>query len=371
MPVTLHELAKAADCSIATVSRALTNSKHPVNDATRKRILALANELGYRPNMAARSLKTERTNTIGLVVYNIFGPFTGDLIRGIQEYLKQHGYFSVIISTNWDPELEGEAVHQLLSRYIDGVIFVEPWRDETNDTLDLANKPYVYVYRLFEGDSTNSVILDDLHGARVAVEHLVKLGHRRIAYINGPYGWVTSKERLQSYRTVLAENGIHFEPALVEEGTWEVQSGYRAAKNLLALPERPTAIFGGNDLMALGAIYAIQEAGLNVPKDIAIVGYDDREIASLSNPTITTICTPSLEMGQTAARLIVERLENQIEIKDPIRVPGKLIIRESCGAVAEKAASDRHISHTIPPESLIRIWRGNPNKNLDPRDPSK
>jgi DNA-binding LacI/PurR family transcriptional regulator len=361
MPVTLHELAKAADCSVSTVSRALTNSKHPVNDATRERILALANELGYRPNLAARSLKTERTNTIGLVVYNIFGPFTGDLIRGIQEYLKNHGFFSVIISTDWDPELEGEAVQQLLSRYIDGVIFVEPWRDETNETLDLANKPYVYVYRLFEGDSTNSVILDDLYGGRLAVEHLVKLGHRRIAFINGPHGWVTSKERLESYRAVLAENGIPYEPALVEEGTWEVQSGHRAAQKYLGLPERPTAIFAGNDLMALGAIYAIQEAGLNVPKDIAIVGYDDREIASLSNPTITTVCTPSFEMGQTAARLIVERLEHHVEIKDPIRIQGRLIIRESCGAIPQKTPADYHISHTIPPESLIRKWRGNVN----------
>jgi LacI family transcriptional regulator, galactose operon repressor len=363
MPVTLHELAQAADCSVSTVSRALTNSKHPVSNVTRERILALANELGYRPNLAARSLKTEHTNTIGLVVYNIFGPFTGDLIRGIQEYLKQHGYFSVIISTDWDPELEGEAVHQLLSRYIDGVIFVEPWRDETNETLDLANKPYVYVYRLFEGDSRNSVILDDLYGARLAVEHLVKLGHCRVAYINGPYGWVTSKERLESYQAVLAENGIPFVPALIEEGTWEVQSGYWAAQKFLALSERPTAIFAGNDLMALGAIYAIQEAGLNVPKDIAIVGYDDREIASLSNPTITTVCTPSFEMGQTAARLILDRLENHVEIKDPIRVQGKLIIRESCGAILEKTSPDRHISHTIPPESLIRKWRGSSTHN--------
>ncbi len=359
MPITLHELAKAADCSVSTVSRALTNSKHPVNHATREKILALAHELGYRPNLAARSLKTERTNTIGLVVYNIFGPFTGDLIRGIQEYLKNHGYFSVIISTNWDPELEGEAVQQLLSRYIDGVIFVEPWRDETNATLDLANKPYVYVYRLFEGDSTNSVILDDLHGGRLAVEHLVKLGHRRIAYINGPHGWVTSKERLESYRAVLLENGIPYDPTLIEEGTWEVQSGYRAAQKFLGLQVRPTAIFAGNDLMALGAIYAIQEAGLNVPKDIAIVGYDDREIASLSNPTITTVCTPSFEMGKTAARLIVERLERQADLKDPIRVQGRLIIRESCGANTRKVPTDYHISHTIPPESLIRKWRGN------------
>jgi len=358
MPVTLHELAKAADCSISTVSRVLSNSEHRVNDATRERILALANELGYRPNMTARGLKTDRTFTIGLVVYNIASPFTPVLIRGIQEFLKQRDYFTVIISTDWDSELESEAVHQLISRSIDGVIFVESWRDETNNTLDLANKPYVYVYRLFDGDYTNSVLLDDQHGARLAVEHLLNLGHRRIAFINGPHGWVASQERLAGYHAVLAEHGIAFEPTLIEEGTWEVQSGYQATKKFLSLTEHPTAIFAANDLMALGAIYAIQDAGLNVPRDIAIVGYDDRDLASFSNPTITTVCPPSFEMGQLAAQLILDRLENQVEIKDPIRVQGKLIIRESCGAVQENIPPEHHISHTLPPESLVRKWRG-------------
>jgi LacI family transcriptional regulator len=358
MPITLRQLAKAAGCSVSTVSRAISNSEHPVNDATRERILALANELGYRPNVTARGLKTDRTFTIGLVVYNISSPFTPVLIRGIQEYLKQRDYFSVIISTDWDPESEGEAVHQLVSRSIDGVIFVESWRDETNNTLDLASKPYVYVYRLFDGDYTNSVLLDDLHGARLAVEHLVSLGHRRIAYINGPHGWVASKERLAGYQAVLAQYAIPFEPDLVGEGTWEVQSGYQASKEFLALAEHPTAIFAANDLMALGAIYGIQDAGLNVPNDIAIVGYDDRDFASFSNPTITTVCPPSYEMGQLAAQLILDRLENRVEIKDPIRVQGKLIVRESCGAAQGKIPPTRHISHTLPPEPLIQKWRG-------------
>jgi LacI family transcriptional regulator len=186
MPVTLHELAKAAGCSVSTVSRALTDSDHRVNDVTKERILVLADQMGYHPNITARGLKTDRTFTIGLVVYNIASPFTPILIRGIQEYLKQHNYFSIIISTDWDSELESAAVHQLISRSIDGIIFVESWRDESNKTLDLANKPYVFVYRLFNGTYANSVLLDDRYGARLAVEHLVNLGHRRIALINGP-----------------------------------------------------------------------------------------------------------------------------------------------------------------------------------------
>ena len=354
MPVTLHELAKAAGCSVSTVSRALNSGAHPVNDVTRERILAVANQLGYRPNVTARGLKMDRTFTIGLIVYNIASPFTPVLIRGIQEYLKQHDYFSIIISTDWDPNLESEAVHQLISRSIDGVIFVETWRDESNNTLDLANKPYVYVYRLFDGEYANSVIVDDRHGAHLAVEHLVKLGHRRIAYINGPHDWASSKERLVGYQDVLAQYGIPSDPALVEEGTWEVQSGYVATKKFLVVRDSPTAIFAANDLMALGAIYAIQDAGLNVPKDIAVVGYDDRDLASFSNPTITTVCPPSFEMGQLAAQLILNRLENQIEIEDPIRVQGRLIIRESCGAEQGRTPLEHYVSHTIPPEPLVR-----------------
>ena len=358
MPVTLREIAKAAGCSVATVSRAFAGSEHPVNTATKERILSIANQLGYRPNVAARGLKTDRTFTIGLVVYNIASPFTPVLIRGIQEYLRQHDYFSIIISTDWDPELESEAVHQLISRSIDGIIFVESWRDEANITLDVANKPYVFVYRLFNGSYTNSVLADDRHGARLAVEHLVKLGHRRIAFINGPHDWNSSKDRLAGYRDILEKYEIPYDPSLVEEGTWEVQSGYPIAKKFLGMSDRPTAIFAANDLMALGSIYAVQDAGLNVPKDIAVVGYDDRDIASCSRPTITTVCPPSFEMGKLAARLMVDRLENQIEIKDPIRVQGKLIVRESCGAEQDAIPPDRYVSHTNPPESLVRRWRG-------------
>jgi DNA-binding LacI/PurR family transcriptional regulator len=352
MPVTLHELAKAAGYSVSTVSRALTDSEHRVNQVTKERILALANQLGYRPNMTARGLKMDRTFTIGLVVYNIASPFTPVLIRGIQEYLRQHNYFSIIISTDWDPELESEAVHQLISRSIDGIVFVEPWIDEFNNTLDLVDKPYVYVYRLFNGSYANSVVLDDRYGAHLAVEHLIKLGHRRIAFINGPHGWNSSIERLTGYQDALAQYEIPYDPSLVEEGaSWEVQSSYPAIKKYLAMQDIPTAIYAANDLMAIGAIYAIQDAGLNVPKDIAIVGNDDRDIASLSKPTITTVCPPSFEMGKMAAQLIIDRLEKRIDIQDPIRIPGTLIIRESCGAEQVMIPPEHYVSHTTPPES--------------------
>lgn len=352
MPITLSELAKAAGVSVSTVSRALNDSAHPVNEETRQHIQNLAKQLGYRPNMVARSLKTDRTFTIGIIVDNIVSPFSPTIIRGIQDHLKIHNYFSVIINADWDPEAETEAIHQLISRSIDGIVFVESWLRGANPTLDLANKPYVFVHRLFSGVFGNSVLVDERYGARLAVEHLARLGHRRIAFINGPQGWDASADRLVGYQDALARLGVPFDPALVAEGTWEVQSGYPAAKKFLALPERPTAIFAANDLMALGAIYAIQESGLRVPEDIALVGYDDREIASISRPTITTVSLPCYEMGQTSAQLLLKRLDNPTETEEPIRVRGKLIIRESCGAEEGKISPDRYRTHTTPPELL-------------------
>jgi LacI family transcriptional regulator len=225
---------------------------------------------------------------------------------------------------------------------------VESWLRGPNPTLDLANKPYVFVHRLFSGSCRNSVIVDDRYGARLAVEHLAKLGHRRIAYINGPQGWDASANRLLGYREILAEWGLPYDPDLVEEGTWEVQSGYQAAKKFLALAQRPTAIFAGNDLMALGAIYAIQEAGLRVPEDMAIVGYDDREIAGISRPTITTVTLPCYEMGEASAKLLLNLLEKGEGSEEPIKIQGKLIVRESSGASEGKIPLAQYRTHTTP-----------------------
>jgi LacI family transcriptional regulator len=354
MTITLNELAKAAGLSVSTVSRALTNSGHPVNEDTRKRVLALATELGYRPNMMARSLKTERTYTFGIIVDNIVSPFSPLIIRGIQDYLKKYNYFSVIINSDYDPEAEAEAIHQLISRSIDGVLFVESWQRGANPAFDLENKLYVFVHRLFHSNYGNAVLVDEHYGVRLAIEHLFKLGHRRIAFINGPQEWEASRARLEGFQLVLRELGIPYLPQLVEEGTWEVQSGYPAAKKFLALAEPPTAIFAANDLMALGAIYAIQEAGLNVPNDIALVGYDDREIASYARPTITTVTLPCYEMGKKSAELLFNLLKDPAYVDEPIRVQGKLIVRESSGAEEGKIPLEGYRSYTTPPELLSR-----------------
>ncbi len=332
MPITIREVAEAAGVSIATVSRVLNNKPHPVGEATRQRILSLAEELGYRPNLAARSLRTERSSTIGIITDNIDSPHTTMMIRGIQDRVKEDGYICVIISADWDPKAEREAIHDLASRSIDGLIFAETWHRSANEILALSNKPFVFVHRQFGSEHPHSVTPDEVYGARLAVQHLLSLGHRRIGYINGPIEFYASADRLAGYCLELAEHGIAYDEALVTRGDWQVQSGYAAALELLAVCPRPTAIFAGNDLMAAGAMYAIFDAGLHVPQDVAVVGYDNREIARIFRPSLTTVVLPLYGMGEASAQMLLDLLAGREEPQAEVKIRGRLIIRESCGA---------------------------------------
>ena len=172
MPATLYDVAEAAGVSIATVSRVLNNSSHPVNASTRARIQKKADELGYRPNVMARSLRTDRTHTIGVITDDITSPFSPLIIRGIQDRLKEAGYTCVIVSADWDPDIEQEAIKDLISRSIDGLLFVETWHRSANETLDLAGMPYVFVHRQFDAGYHYSVAPDEIYGAELATRRL-------------------------------------------------------------------------------------------------------------------------------------------------------------------------------------------------------
>jgi DNA-binding LacI/PurR family transcriptional regulator len=332
MSVTLANVAQAAGVSIATVSRVLTESDHPVTEETRSKVLATAERLGYRPNLIARSLRTDQTLTIGLIVENILSPFIPPIIRGIHDYLHQRDYLSIIINSDWDPEVEAEAILGLSRRQIDGIIFVESCLRSSDQVSELVDKPHIFVHRLFNSLSPNAVVPDERYGARLATKHLAALGHQRIAFINGPEEWDATINRMMGYQEELAAWGISFDPALVERGDWEVQSGYLATQRLMASERPPTAIFAANDLMALGAIYAIQEAGLQVPGDVAIVGYDDRDFSGFVRPAITTVRMPCEEMGHTSAQSLLRLIDEKVDALEPTLIRGELVVRQSCGA---------------------------------------
>jgi DNA-binding LacI/PurR family transcriptional regulator len=190
----------------------------------------------------------------------------------------------------------------------------------------------MFVHRIFGSPIKNSVVPDDHYGAALAVRHLISLGHRRIAYINGPENWHNSRTRYIGYKDELESHNISLNPDLVQPGDWELESGYQATQNLLSLDEPPTAIFAANDLMALGAVYAIQDTGLDVPQDIAVVGYDNRDFAKIVRPKITTVVMPVYEMGRVATESLLEQIADGREEIEEIKVRGELIIRDTCGA---------------------------------------
>ncbi len=353
MAVTIAQIAKASGFSIATVSRVITNDGYPVSDATRKRILEVVAELGYKPNLAARSLRTDQTNTIGIIVDDLLSPFVPPIVRGIQDYLKQFDYLSLIVNSDWDPNIERDAINTFVSRPVDGIIFVEYSHVANNQALQNSQKPYIFVHRLFGATVKNSVTPDDYFGATLAVGHLLSLGHERIAYINGPKNWHVAQQRLAGYQDTLIANKLKPDASLVQPGDWEYESGYEAAKNLLMFDQRPTAIFAANDLMAFGAIGAIQDAGLRVPEDIAVVGYDNRDFASIVRPKITTVSMPVYEMGRAAAELLLNQIMSGVQNIDEIKIKGQLFIRETCGASASQRTQDVPNNATAARRTLL------------------
>ena len=180
MSVKLEDIARETGFSISTVSRVLSHSNYPVSDSIREKVLRAADTMGYEPNIAARSLRTDRTNTIGILVDDILSPFTPPIVRGIQDTLNEHGFLSLMVNSDWDPAQEESAIKTLLSRPVDGIIFVEYSHQASGDVLERSNKPHVFVHRLFGSPIKNSVVPDDYSGASLATEHLIRLGHQRI-----------------------------------------------------------------------------------------------------------------------------------------------------------------------------------------------
>jgi LacI family transcriptional regulator len=332
MPATLSEIAKVAGVSVATVSRVLNNSDHPISEKTRHRIIKLAQELNYQPNMLARSLRLDSSSTVGIIVESMLSPFIPPIISGIQDTLKPAGYMSFILNTNDDPNIEIESIGALNNRQIDGILFVATWDRSPKVVEEMTAKPYVFVHRHFESYSENSVVVDERWGARLAVSHLANLGHQRIAIITGPEDWDASIYRIKGYQDELQARGLLFDRDLVIHGNWEVNGGRKAVEQLVRTGNIPSAIFAGNDLMAIGAIYALQDHGLRIPEDVAVVGYDDRAFTSFVRPAITTITLPCYDMGVASALLLLQMIKGEIKNSKPVEVRGRLIVRESCGA---------------------------------------
>jgi DNA-binding LacI/PurR family transcriptional regulator len=332
MPVTLTDVAQVAGVSIATASRVLSQSEHPVNIRTRQRILQVADELGYRPNLIARSLRLERTYTLGVVIENVAEFFSSLILRGILDYFASSTYSIIILNTDYDEETEIEAIKHLIRRSAEGVIFIDTALHSVQKMDSSQTIPSVFVNRRYQVSEEHCIITDNRMNARIATEHLVNLGHLRIAYIGGPAGWEATTERHTGYCDILSQYSLPYLPNLVSEGDWQLASGYQATQRFLRLNDPPTAIFATNDKMAMGAIYAVQDAGKKVPEDVAVVGFDNRTFTDLIRPAMTTVSLPGYEMGKTAAKMMMDQMRGQEMACSIVPICGELIVRESCGA---------------------------------------
>lgn len=335
--VTISDVAKKAGVSRSTVSRVLNNQRHHVKEETRKKVLQAAAELGYRPNSVARSLKTKRSHCIGVITDDIATPFLPAMLKGIEQYAFSHGYSALVCNSGYERERQKAYLEMLAQRQVDGIIFAASFvYSYSEDFLD-PGLPIIYAYSHSPHEAKNSVLSDDFHGTEEAIRYLTSLGHTRIGFINGPPDVIPSQNRFRGYKVALESNGIEFDRQLIRCGEWEEpQSGYDAAMELLRLPDPPTAIFAANDVMAAGVIDAVHALGLDVPGDVSVIGYDDRDMARFLKPALTTVRLPMVEIGSAAARMVIECIEEGITLIDSVSVSCQLIVRESSGVCPQK-----------------------------------
>jgi DNA-binding LacI/PurR family transcriptional regulator len=325
--ISIKDIARQAGVSHSTVSRALRNSPL-VNAKTTKLIHRIAQEKGYVASAVARSLVNRRTDTIGVVVTTIADPFAGEVVGGIEEAALARGYSVILSASHSDPARELHAVHSFQERRVDGVlVMASSIGAQYGPMLRGMDAPIVLINSHHAGEFDYSIRIDDFAGGREAVAHLTELGHRRIAYIGDRLGLESDARRLAGYRSQLEDAGIRYNPGLVLYADGDPAGGLEAMSRLLRGKTTPTAVFCYNDRQALGAMRAAREGGLQIPRDISIVGFDDLFLSSYADPPLTTVRQPKHDMGCQAVKMLLDIMGGGRPAG--LTTTGTLIVRES------------------------------------------
>jgi len=334
---TLKDVAREADVSVSTVSRVFNNPEK-VRPDTREAVQKAAEALGYQPSRVARRLRLKegKANLIGLVIPDIQNPFFADVTRGVEDVARDNDYALILSNSDEDPEQQRRAVDTLKTESVDGVI-VPPVSTEDPEVTRLLeeNIAVVCVDRRLESARVDTILSDNRKGAYEAVTHLIELGHERIGFIGGVPRISTSTERREGYEQALRDHDLPVDPELIKEGDSRRERGTYLTNDLLDLDNPPTALFTGNNLTTLGALSAINVRGLDVPGDVALVGYDDIPWPMALNPPPTVVDQPGYERGQCAAQILLERLAHPDRAATTVTLQPKLVVRTSCGAAAE------------------------------------
>jgi LacI family transcriptional regulator len=332
---TIKDVARDAGVSVATVSRVF-NDSGPVSAETRQRILDVAARLRYAPHGVARSLITSKTSTIGVLLPDLYGEFFSEVIRGMDQAAQRRGYH-LLVSSSHDAKDEIEAALRAMRGRVDGLIAMSPHLDApalvANVPLAL---PVVLLNCAVKGNGYDALTIQNLRGAYQMTRHLLDLGHRPIAMIRGAEGNYDAAERLTGYRKALREAGLEPRAEWELPGDFTEASGFRAVAALLALGERPTAVFAANDAMAIGALSALREAGVRVPEEIAVVGFDDIPLARYMNPPLSSVHVPMAGLGARAVETLLHAMDAKNEhTRRHQRMETTLVVRRSCGAPPE------------------------------------
>lgn len=328
---TIHDIARELNISASTVSRALQNNPR-ISLKTREKIVSMAEMMGYRPNTLASNLRNKKSNTIGIVVPLINRHFFASVISGAEEVAFKAGYTVVISQSNDLANKEIAIVHSMFANRVDGLIISIAMENNSFEHLKMFTKkniPLVFFDRAVPEIETNKIVIDDIMGGFRVTKHLIEQGYKRIGLIAGPQNLKTYQERKDGYIKALSEYGLSFDEALVVTNNLTSEDGTEATRQLMALPEPPDAIFCGNDTTALSAMIYLRNKGFRIPEDIGIVGFSNEPFSKVVSPSISTIAQPAFLMGQKAAELILNQIENKEKTFKTLVLPTELIIRES------------------------------------------
>ena len=327
--VTIKDVAREASVSVATVSRAL-NGHENVADGVRRHVVETANRLRYQPHAAARSLSSRSTQTLGVVLPDLYGEFFSELIRGIDVVARARRQHLLVSSYHGHPEEQGEALRAMRGR-VDGLLVLSPYADRPGfltDNLPSA-LPAVLINTHLPEAGYPVLNIDNFGGAVAMTRHLLEAGHKHIAFIGGPEDNFDARERLRGFRSAVSEHPSQV-TTLELQGDFDESSGYEAGKRLLAAAQRPDAVFAANDMMALGCLYALNEAGVVVPDQVALAGFDDIPLARFVHPTLTTMRVNIAELGGLAVTRLLAAIESaEYEVPVPQTLVPELIVRAS------------------------------------------
>jgi LacI family transcriptional regulator len=325
---TIFDVARTAGVSTATVSRVLNNNPR-VDPHLVVKVRNAVDALSYRPSSVARSLSTQRTHVWALIISDIRNPFFTDMVRGVEHVAYSAGYSLFLCNSEEDPVKEASYLELAIAEHARGVIIIPSNSDADVTTLMKLGTSVVAADRRLNNQAVDCVLVDNLRGAKQAVAHLIESGYDRIAHITGSLDSTTGNERYTGYRLALEEAGQALDDSLVRMGSYRESGGHEAMRDLLSLPHAPDAVFVGNNLMTMGALHAIDEAGLIIPDELGVVGFDDMSWSSLVRPPLTTIAQPVYDLGVATAQLLLSRIEGYSGTSRTVTLSPSLIVRES------------------------------------------